>query len=138
MTQVAKVEKLLGREYAEISVARKTACGHDCENCGGCGVSGGQLVYAVAKNHIHACPGDQVVVESSTKNVMGAVAVVYVLPFVCFFLGYALGAALLHFGDGMSGATGAVCFALGLIPAVLYNRYARRTGALQYEIVRLF
>ena len=104
MTQVAKVEKLLGREYAEISVARKTACGHDCENCGGCGVSGGQLVYAVAKNHIHACPGDQVVVESSTKNVMGAVAVVYVLPFVCFFLGYALGAALLHFGDGMSGA----------------------------------
>ena len=37
MTQVAKVEKLLGREYAEISVARKTACGHDCENCGGCG-----------------------------------------------------------------------------------------------------
>ena len=76
MTQVAKVEKLLGREYAEISVARKTACGHDCENCGGCGVSGGQLVYAVAKNHIHACPGDQVVVESSTKNVMGAVAVV--------------------------------------------------------------
>ena len=91
MTQVAKVEKLLGREYAEISVARKTACGHDCENCGGCGVSGGQLVYAVAKNHIHACPGDQVVVESSTKNVMGAVAVVYVLPFVCFFSGVCLG-----------------------------------------------
>ncbi len=138
MIQVAKVEKLLGREYAEISVARKTACGHDCENCGGCGISGGQLVYAVAKNHIHACPGDQVVVESSTKKVMGAVVVVYVLPFVCCFLGYALGTALLHFGDGMSGVTGAVCFALGLIPAFLYNRYARRTGALQYEIVRLF
>ena len=119
-------------------MARKTACGHNCENCGGCGISGGQLVYAVAKNHIHACPGDQVVVESSTKKVMGAVVVVYVLPFVCFFLGYALGTALLHFGDGMSGVTGAVCFALGLIPAFLYNRYARRTGALQYEIVRLF
>ena len=137
MTQIATVEKLLDREHAEISVPRKSACGHDCETCAGCGVSG-YAVHAIARNPIHAQPGDKVVVESSTKKVLNVVALVYVLPFVCFFAGYAVGHAGLHFGDGGSGVVGAIFFALGLIPAFLYNRYARRTGALQYEIVRLF
>ena len=69
---------------------------------------------------------------------MGVVALVYVLPFVCFFLGYALGAAVFHLGDMASGVVGAVFFALGLIPAFLYNRYAKKSGTLEYHIVRLF
>ena len=40
MTQIATVEKLLPGGYAEISVPRKSACGHDCEECAGCGVTG--------------------------------------------------------------------------------------------------
>lgn len=39
MTQIATVEKLLPGGYAEISVPRKTACGHDCEECAGCGMT---------------------------------------------------------------------------------------------------
>ena len=40
MTQIATVERILDADHAEISVPRKSACGHDCEECAGCGVSG--------------------------------------------------------------------------------------------------
>ena len=40
MTQIATVEKKLGAGYVEISVPRKSACGHDCEECAGCGMTG--------------------------------------------------------------------------------------------------
>ena len=138
MTQVATVEKLIDECYAEISVPRQSACGHDCADCAGCGVVGGHSVYAVAKNEIQARPGDKVVVESSTKKVLNVVVLVYVLPVICFFLGYALGAAALQLSDLYSGLTGAVCFLAGLLPAFAYNRYVKKHGTLQYEIVRLF
>lgn len=35
MTQIATVEKKLGAGYVEISVPRKSACGHDCEGVRG-------------------------------------------------------------------------------------------------------
>ena len=31
MTQIATVERILDTDHAEISVPRKSACGHDCE-----------------------------------------------------------------------------------------------------------
>ena len=43
MTQIATVEKILPGGMAEISVPRKSACGHDCEECAGCGVSGASV-----------------------------------------------------------------------------------------------
>ena len=43
MTQIATVEKLLPGGYAEISVPRKSACGHDCEECAGCGMTGAAI-----------------------------------------------------------------------------------------------
>ncbi len=63
MTQIATVEKLLPDGYAEISVPRKSACGHDCEECAGCGMTGA-AIHARAKNQADAKPGDKVVVES--------------------------------------------------------------------------
>ena len=49
MTQIATVERILDSGYAEISVPRKSACGHDCEECAGCGMTGASI-YARAKN----------------------------------------------------------------------------------------
>ena len=138
MTQIATVEKIIDAEYAEIAVPRQSACGHDCADCAGCGMTGGYSVHAVARNPVQAKPGDKVVVEGSTKKVLGVAALVYVVPFICFFLGYAFGHGVFSLGDGMSGLVGAIFFALGLIPALLYNRYAKKTGTLQYDIVRLF
>ena len=48
MTQIATVERILDADHAEISVPRKSACGHDCEECAGCGVSGASLRRASA------------------------------------------------------------------------------------------
>ena len=95
MTQIATVEKLLPGGYAEISVPRKTACGHDCEECAGCGMTGA-AIKARAKNDPNAQPGEKVVVESSTKKLLGVVALVYVLPVVGFLLGYFLSEGLLE------------------------------------------
>ena len=86
MTQIATVEKLLPGGYAEISVPRKSACGHDCEECAGCGMTGA-AIKARAKNDPNAQPGEKVVVESSTRKLLGVVALVYVLPVVCFLRG---------------------------------------------------
>lgn len=53
MTQIATVEKILRGGRAEISVPRKSACGHDCESCSGCGMQGSST-HAVALNPISA------------------------------------------------------------------------------------
>ena len=72
MTQIATVEKVLAGGYAEISVPRKSACGHDCEECAGCGMTGA-AIHARARNDVGAQKGDKVVVESSTKKLLGVV-----------------------------------------------------------------
>ena len=61
MTQIATVERILDDTHAEISVPRKSACGHDCEECAGCGVSG-VSVYVKALNTVGARPGQKVVI----------------------------------------------------------------------------
>ena len=71
MTQIATVERILSPEYAEVSVPRKSACGHDCEECAGCGVSGA-AVHARASHPIGARPGQKVVVETGANAAAGA------------------------------------------------------------------
>ena len=68
MTQIATVERILDDTHAEISVPRKSACGHDCEECAGCGVSG-VSVYVKALNTVGARPGQKVVVEIGRAHV---------------------------------------------------------------------
>lgn len=135
MTQIATIEKLLDADHAEIAVARKSACGHDCEECAGCGVSGAS-VYARASNPIGAKPGQKVVVESSTKNMMGIILLVYMVPVALFFLGYFLTASFLPTAGQY--VTAVIAFVLGLIPAVIYDRRLRRRGGLDFTIVRFF
>ena len=134
MTQIATIEKDLGGGYAEISVPRKSACGHDCEECAGCGMTGA-AIKARAKNDIGAQPGDKVVVESSTKKIFGVVALVYVLPVVLFLLGYFLSAGLT---EGWRYAIAVVAVVLSFVPIKLYDGYARKKDTLTYTIVREF
>ncbi len=135
MTQIATVEKILGGGMAEISVPRKSACGHDCEECAGCGVSGAS-VRAAARNPIGAEVGQKVVVESSTKKLLGVMLVVYILPFVLFLLGYFLTDSLAS--ETLRYVIAIAAFLAGIIPAIVYDRRVRRTGALTFTIVRVF
>lgn len=136
MTQIATIERIIDSNHALISVPRKSACGHDCEECAGCGVSGA-AVKAKAVNPIGATPGQKVVVESSTKKMLGIVAFVYTIPVVLFILGYLLmvfagGSVPLQYGVAIFG------FLVGIVLAILYDRKIKRQGGLTFRIVRLF
>ena len=128
MTQIATVEKILPGGKAEISVPRKSACGHDCEECAS--------VRAVARNDIGAAVGQKVVVESSTKHLLGVMSLVYLLPIVLFLLGYFATGSLSS--EGLRYAIAIAAFAAGIIPAIICDRRTKKSGALTFTIVRLF
>ena len=134
MTQIATVEKILPGGFVEISVPRKSACGHDCEECAGCGMTGA-AIHARAKDPVGVRPGQKVVVESATRKILGVVALVYLLPVVGFLLGYFLSEGL---AEGVLYAIAIGAAALAFLPSVAYDRHAKKTEALTYTVVREF
>ena len=129
MTQIATVERILDADHAEISVPRKSACGHDCEECAGCGVTGA-AVHARASNPIGARPGQKVVVER-------IVVLVYLIPVVLFLAGYVI-MSLLTDSVAAQYAVAAAGFAAGIVFAIFYDRRLRARGGLTFNIVRVF
>ena len=134
MTQIATVEKILPGGFVEISVPRKSACGHDCEECAGCGMTGA-AIHARAKDPVGVRPGQKVVVESATRKILGVVALVDLLPVVGFLLGYFLSEGL---AEGVRYAIAIGAAALAFLPSVAYDRHAKKTEALTYTVVREF
>lgn len=134
MTQIATVEKNLGPGFVEISVPRKSACGHDCEECAGCGMTGA-AIHARASDPVGVKPGDKVVVQSETKKLLGVVALVYLLPVLAFLLGYFLSEGLAESTRYIIAIAAAIA---AFIPSIFYDRYAKRHEVLTYTVVRLF
>lgn len=136
MTQIATVQRIIDSKHAVISVPRKSACGHDCEECAGCGVSGA-AVEAKAINLIGAIPGQKVVVESSTQKMLGIVAFVYAIPVALFLLGYLI-PVFLGASVTVQYTVAAVGFFAGVLLAVAYDRRIKAQGGLVFTIKRLF
>ncbi len=139
MIQTAKVTRVLEDGRAEVAVKRQSACGHDCSKCGG-GCSEmmvSSTVAVIAENPLRAMPGDSVRVESATKGVLGAAVLVYLVPFLLFFLGYFLGAGALALGEGAGTALGVLGFALGVLLAVLADRRVRRNRSIAFKITAI-
>ena len=134
MTQIATVEKILDAGFVEISVPRKSACGHDCEECAGCGMTGA-AIHARASDPVGVKPGDKVVVQSETKKLLGVVALVYLLPVVAFLLGYFLSEGL---AEKVRYIIAIAAAAAAFLPSIFYDRYAKRREVLTYTIMRLF
>ena len=138
MIQTAKVTRLLNNGTAEVAVKRQSACGHDCSKCGG-GCSElmvSSTVSVVAANPVRAMPGDMVRVESSTGGVLKAAVVVYLVPFILFFLGYFICAAA-QLGGSISAAVGGIGFAVGVLLAVLLDRQVRRDRSITFCITAI-
>ena len=134
MTQIATVERIIDSRYAEISVPRKSACGHDCEECAGCGMTGA-AIHARASDPVGVKPGDKVVVQSETKKLLGVVALVYLLPVVAFLLGYFLSEGL---AEKVRYIIAIAAAAAAFLPSIFYDRYAKRHEVLTSTIMRLF
>lgn len=122
MEQIVTVRALYPDGTAEVACRRASACGGDCGHCGGC--TNAQTVLVRAYNPIGAKPGDRVVVESASCQVLGAAAAVYLLPVLFLLGGYALA----------GGPGGAIGFALGLTPAVWMDRRRQKGGRLLYTV----
>ncbi|MBQ9647401.1 MAG: SoxR reducing system RseC family protein [Oscillospiraceae bacterium] len=135
MKQIATVDKILANGRAEIVVARLSACAHDCHDCAGCGGTP-TPIHAVVDNPIGAQEGQKVVVESSTRQMFGVLALVYMVPVALFFIAYF---ATASFGnDALSAGVSILAFFLGVVPAIRYDRRIKRSGGMTFTIVRAF
>ena len=131
MTQNAVVTRILSRHTAEVEVERGTACGGNCGACDACVFQ--NVIRATAVNKVSALPGQQVVIESKTSAVLGAAMLLYIVPFVLLFIGYAVGVAL-HLAEGGCILFSALFFALGVAVNVLYQR-RKKAADITFEII---
>ncbi len=120
MTQNGVVTKLLDNGKAEVAVERGTACGGNCS--GGCEA----CVYASrilikADNAVYAVPGDRVILESGTGSIMGATALVYMIPLVFFFAAL-FASVFMGLGQGMCALVSLLGAAVGTAVAILAGR----------------
>ena len=125
MEQNVVVRRLLPDGMAEVMRIRESACSGDCHKCAGCG-SAKQTMLFQAHNPIGAVPGDVVVVESDTAEVLKGAAVLYVLPLVTFLAGYIAGET--WWGRGL--LVGILAFVLGMIPIKCYDRHLAKKGTV--------
>lgn len=129
MEQVVQVQKCHDDGTAQVLHIRQSACSGDCHKCSGCGAVQEKLLLT-ARNPIGARPGDMVTIRSETGPVLAAAAMLYVLPLVLFFLGYAVFAA---WGKGALG--GCLAFGLGIAAAAVYDRRIARKKKAVYTII---
>ena len=135
MTQSAIVEGLTANGDAMVRVYQKSACAHDCSECAGiCGAK--KTITVQARNPLRARPGDLVTVETLTKRIIQAAALVYLLPLAVLLLscilGYVLGGS--ETVQALAGVGGLV---LGCACAAAVNRFVRRDRPLEYTIVNI-
>lgn len=137
MTQTAVVTQLIG-DKARIEVTRMSACAHNCAECGGgCSeMMKSGPVSVLARNPLGAKPGDRVVVASSTSSILGAAALVYLLPLLLFFIGYFVAQGM-GAGEGTCIAAGGICFVLALVVIVVVDRRVRQKNRELFSIVEI-
>ena len=129
MEQLVRVKEAHENGTATVFVIRESACSGDCHKCSGCGAAK-ETIVLTAVNPIGAARGDLVKVESETAPVLKAAAVLYMLPLVLFFAGYALAAAL-----GISGGLGGgLAFAASIALIVMYDRRMQKLDKTIYTI----
>lgn len=118
-------------EDCSVVVFRESSCGGHCKSCGLCG---DMRVQIKVKNTCHASEGDIVRIESSSKSILFAAFVVYMLPVIFFLAAWAVFYSLTD-GQALLSSVGGVC---GLIVAVVigkaYNRLIKDKGGVNYEI----
>ncbi len=131
MEQVVRVKETHPDGTATVVHTRLSACSGDCHKCSGCGAAK-EVMLLKADNPIGAKAGELVKLQSASAPVLKAAAMLYVLPLVLFFLGYALGAV-----GGWAGWGGGLGFCLGIALVVLYDRRMAKKEKTVYTITGL-
>lgn len=128
MEQIVRVQRIVGDGVAEVIRVRESACSGDCHQCSGCGAAQETIQFR-ANDPIGVDPGDLVVVSTKSAPLLGATAVLYMVPLALFYVGFYLGSLL---GSGALG--GCIAFVLGIALAVLYDRKVLSKKRIEYTI----
>lgn len=128
MKQLVRVRQVHDDGTATVIHIRESACSGDCHKCSGCGAAK-EAILLEAKNNIGAKPGDLVTIESETGPVLKAAMVMYMLPMVFFFVGYAVGAVW-----DLGAWIGCLAFVASIGLAVVYDRKVVKKQNLGYTI----
>ena len=129
MEQIVRVKSVTADGMAKVLHVRESACSGDCHKCSGCGAAKEAIVLD-AYNPIGAAVGDFVKISSDSAPVLRGAAVLYMMPLVLFFLGYALGNA----AWGMGGLAGGLAFVLGIALVIAYDRLVAAKNQTVYTI----
>ena len=129
MEQKVRVVRTNEDGTAMVLHIRESACSGDCHKCSDCGAATEKLLFEAA-NPIGARVGDLVKVESETGPVLKAAAVMYMVPMLLFFAGYAIGDALWKLGA----LVGCLAFVLSIGLAIVYDRKVVRKQNTGYTI----
>ena len=129
MDQLVRVRQVYDNGTAQVICIRESACSGDCHKCSGCGAAK-EAILLTADNPIGADVGDLVNLHSETGPVLKAAMVLYMMPLVLFFAGYALAAAL----DLSGGLFGALAFVLSIVLIVVYDRRMAKKDKTIYTI----
>jgi sigma-E factor negative regulatory protein RseC len=129
MDQLVRVREAYSDGTAQVVCIRESACSGECHKCSGCGAAK-EVILLTADNPVGAGTGDLVNLRSETGPVLKAAAVLYMLPLVLFFAGYALAAVL-----DLSGAlVGCLAFVLSVVLIVVYDRRMAKKDNTIYTI----
>lgn len=130
MEQLVRVRKVHEDGTATVFHVRESACSGDCHKCSGCGAAKEAIVLE-ARNAIGAKVGDLVKIEAESGPVLKAAMVMYMVPMILFFVGYAIGAVW-----GLGALVGGVFFAGSIALAVVYDRKVVRKNETVYTITK--
>ena len=129
MEQRVRVEKILDDGRVQVVLDRQSACSGDCHKCAGCGAAP-QSLRVTAENPIGASVGDKVIIRSDSAPVMKGALVLYILPLLLFFGGYALGSLW-----NLAGWFGVAAFLLAIVGVVAYDRCVCAREKSVYTII---
>jgi sigma-E factor negative regulatory protein RseC len=132
MTQSAVVKRIIDAQTAEVEVTRGTACGGNCASCGGTCSFRNKLLIACS-NPIGATVGEHVTIASQTRRILGAAALVYILPLVTFLIAYFIGAVIFS-QEGRQVLVSLLGFVLGVAAVVVLQRQITRVP-ISFEII---
>ena len=129
MEQKVRVVRTSDDGTALVLHIRESACSGDCHKCSGCGAAKESMMFEAA-NPIGARVGDMVKVEAESGPVLKAAVVMYMIPMLLFFVGYAVGAALW----GLGALVGCLAFVVSICLAVVYDRKVVKKQNTGYTI----
>ena len=129
MEQLVRVKDVYDNGTAQVICIRESACSGDCHKCSGCGAAK-EVILLTVDNPIGAGVGDLVNIRSETGPVLKAALVLYMMPLVLFFAGYALAAVL----DCSGALFGSLAFVLSIVLIVIYDRRMAKKDNTIYTI----